>query len=81
MRELELLTKKGIYPYECIDSSERFRETSLSPKEMFFSSLTEEGISDEDYNHAQKVWRDFGMENLGEYHDCLLYTSPSPRDS
>ena len=69
-----MLTKKGIYPYEYIDSSERFSETALPPKEMFYSSLTEENVTDEDYNHAEKVWRDFGMETLGEYHDVYLLT-------
>ena len=31
--------------------------------------LSEEGISNIDYVHSQKVWEVFEMKNLGEYHD------------
>ena len=50
-----LLLRKGVYPYEYMDSVERFDETSLPPKEAFYSNLTKSGISDEDYEHAKKV--------------------------
>ena len=29
-------------------------------------------ISDEDFDHAQRIWKEFGMKNLGEYHDLYL---------
>ena len=29
-------------------------------------------VSDEDYEHAQKVWKEFGIKNMGEYHDLYL---------
>ena len=67
----ELLLRKGVYPYEYMDSWERFTETQLPPKTSFYSKLTGEHISDEDYAHAQKVWETFGSRNLGEY--CDLY--------
>ena len=40
-----LLLRKGIYPYEYIDSWERFDETSLPDKEDFYSSLNIKGIT------------------------------------
>ena len=46
---------KGVYPYEYMDSWERFDETSLPNKEVFYSNLNLQNISDEDYAHAQKV--------------------------
>ena len=30
------------------------------------------GVKDEDYEHARNVWREFGIKNLGEYHDLYL---------
>ena len=53
----ELLYKKGIYPYEYIDSLGRFRETRLLDKEKFYSELNDEHITDEEYAHAQTVGR------------------------
>ena len=67
-----LLLKKGIYPYEYIDSFERFNETRLPPKNEFHSSLTGTGISYEDYAHAKEVWETFRCRNLGDYTTCTL---------
>ena len=50
-----LLLRKGVYPYEYMDSWERFNETELPDKESFYSELNKEGITDEDYVHLQKV--------------------------
>ena len=69
-----LLLRKGVYPYEYMDSFEKFNEPSLPPKEAFYSKLRKSGISDEDYVHAKQVWEAFGCENLGGYHDLYLAT-------
>ena len=50
----EFLRKKGVIPYEYIDSFEKFNETNLQPTQKFYSSLTNGDISEEDYEHAQK---------------------------
>ena len=49
-----LLLRKGVYPYECMDSWNKFDETSLPDKEDFYSSLYMEGIADPDYRHVKK---------------------------
>ena len=67
----ELLLRKGVYPYEYMDSWERFADTRLPPRASFYSKLTGNHISDEDYAHAQNVWEVFGCQNMGEY--CDLY--------
>ena len=67
-----LLLRKGVYPYEYMDSWEKFDETTLPPKEAFYSNLNLEDISDEDYAHAQKVWDVFEIKNLDEYHDLYV---------
>ena len=74
MTKLELMTKKGVYPYEYMDNINRFEETTLPPKEQFYSTLTEEHIKDQEYEHAQKVWQTFNIRNLKEYHNLYLLT-------
>ena len=72
LNKFVLLLRKGVYPYEDMDSWEKFDETTLPPKEAFYSNLNLEDISDEDYAHAQKVWDVFEINNLGEYHDLYV---------
>ena len=67
-----MVIEKRFYPYECMDSWEKFDEITLPPKEAFYSNLNLEDISDEDYAHAQKVWDVFKIKNLGEYHDLYV---------
>ena len=69
-----LLLRKGVYPYEYVDSWERFEETQLPPKEDFYSKLTGANISDSDYKHAQRVWETFGCQTLGNYADLYCRT-------
>ena len=70
----ELLIQKGIFPYEYMDSWDRFEETRLPSIGAFYSNLNMSGVNDEDYNHARKVWREFGIKNMGKYHDLYLRT-------
>lgn len=70
----DLLLRKGVYPYDYMDSFERLQETQLPPKEVFFSTLTGEHISEEDYDHAQRVWEAFGCKTMRDYHDLYLET-------
>ena len=72
--QYELLIRKGVYPYEYMSSWDKFNETKLPPKEAFYSNRNMSDISDQDYSHAQKVWKEFGIKNLGECHDLFLKT-------
>ena len=65
----ELLIRNGVYPYEYMSSWDKFEETKLSPKEVFYSD-----ISDKDHEHSQRVWKRFDIKNLREYHDLYLKT-------
>ena len=56
--QLILLLRKGVYPYNYVDCIKKLDETNLPPKEAFFSKLTGEGITDEDYQHAHTVWNE-----------------------
>ena len=68
----ELMKRKRVYPYEYMDSFEKFKEGCLPDKSKFFSTLSGEGISDEDYAHAKEVWKAFAMRNMGDYHDHYM---------
>ena len=63
------LLRKGVYPYEYMDSWKRFDETSLPDKKAFYSELYLENITIEDYTHAQKMFEEFNIKNLSDYHD------------
>ena len=69
-----LLTRKEAYPYEYINSWNRFNETQLPPLSAFHGNLNMSLISEEDYQHAQRVWKKFGIHNQGNYHDLYLRT-------
>ena len=70
----DLLKRKGVYPYDYMDFPKRLEETCLPPKSSFFSRLTDTDISDNDYVHAQNMWRTFNLNTLGDYHDLYMKT-------
>ena len=49
---VDLLTRKGVYPYDYVSSMEKLSETQLPPKKKFYSKLNDEDITDDDYQHA-----------------------------
>ena len=55
-----------------MDNWEKFNETTLPEKEQFYSNLNIEEITDVYYMHEERVWKDFEIKNLGEYHDIYL---------
>ena len=73
-KTLEILTRKGVYPYEFVTDRTKMAETCLPPKEKFYSHLSESHISDADYEHAKKVWAFFKMGTFHEFHDRYLLT-------
>ena len=64
--QYDLFTRKGMYPYEYMSSWDRFEEMQLPPIEAFYSKLNISLISSDDYQHAQKVWKEFRIHN----HTC-----------
>jgi len=71
--QCELLTRKGVYPYDYVDSFEKLNEKQLPSKEAFNSTLSG-GISNEHYENAQKVWKDFDMKDMIDYHNLYRFS-------
>ena len=72
INEFILLLRKGVYPYEYMDSWERFNEKLLPDQEALYSSLNMEDITDVDDRHAKRVFKNFNNKNLGDYHHLYV---------
>ncbi|XP_066583784.1 uncharacterized protein [Prorops nasuta] len=72
--QYSMLTRKGIFPYDYIDSISRLGETTLPPRELFYNRLSDSHITEEAYNHAKDVWTKFKIQTLGKYSDLYLKT-------
>ena len=73
-KQAEILKQKGFYPYEYMNTEEKFNNTKLPPREAFYSKLSGRGIKEKDYNHAWNVWNTFKMKNFKEYHELYNIT-------
>ena len=71
-KRLDLMSQKGVYPYDYMDSFEKFNEKELRTKNQFYSILNDQHITDDEYNHAKEVWNTFMIKTMGEYHDLYL---------
>ena len=65
-----LACTKGVYPY-AYSSLSRMTERQLPPIDCFFNDLTDQPLSNQEYEHAQTVWQAFKVTNFLNYH--LLY--------
>ena len=77
---MDLLCRKGFYPYEWFDNTAKFDYDGLPPKEEFYSQLSQKHISDDDYKHAEHVYETLNCQSFKDYHlaylkcDVLLLT-------
>ena len=66
-------TRKGVSPYSCLDSWDKLEVAELPDKQAFMDMLTDSiSISDADYVHAQRVWREHGCTSFQNYLDLYL---------
>ena len=72
--KLSLMSQTVVYPYDYIDSFEKFDQTELPTKELFYSVLNDRHITNEEYNFASKVWKTFDIKTVGEYHDLCAHS-------
>ena len=73
-KQLELVKRKGVYPYDYMDGFGKLDETCLPPIECWYNRLNDTHVSQKDYDHANKVWETFGMKTMRDYHDLYCKT-------
>ena len=71
-KRLDLMSQKGVYPYSFMDSFENFNQMELPNKDQFYSIVNDQHITNDEYDHAKKVWKTFNIKTMGEYHDLYL---------
>ena len=71
-KSLRLVKQRGVYPYEYMNSFEKFFEDKLPDRCKFFSYLKDECISKKNYFKAIDVWNASKMDTMGDYHDLYL---------
>nr|XP_018906984.1 PREDICTED: uncharacterized protein LOC109036984 [Bemisia tabaci] len=71
-KDLHLLLRKGVYPYEWVDSFSKFSQQLPQNKGDWYSTLNDKNVSESDLKHSVKVYRHFDFKNFGEYHDLYL---------
>lgn len=64
--------QKQFLPYEYFDDFEKFSETALPPIDKFYSSLSDDTLNEEQYQHAQLVFNNLENKTLGGYIDYYL---------
>ena len=69
---LEIIRRKGLFCYSYIDSYEKYNETELPPIEKFYSSLSGELPSIEDYNYALDIFKRLKMKNIDDYNQFYI---------
>ncbi|XP_050516328.1 uncharacterized protein LOC126891188 [Diabrotica virgifera virgifera] len=72
--QFNLLTAKGIMPYDYIDSFDRFIETCLPSIESFYNKLEDKPCPRRHYHRALQVWSSFSCSSLGDYVDLYMKT-------
>ena len=55
-----------------MDTWEHFDEISIPDKKEFYSRLNIETITDIDYCHAKKMYKEFSNKNLGDYYNLYV---------
>ena len=71
-KNLNRVIKENTSLLTYVSSIDILQETKLPSKDLFYLKLYDEHISDEDYQHAIKVWKSFNCKTLKDYHDLYL---------
>ena len=64
---VQLVEQKGVFCYDYIDKFERHNETAVRPSEQFNNWLAGEDWIEANYARAQRVWKNFKFQHIGDY--------------
>ena len=67
-----LLCRKRFYPFEWVDSHDKLNQIGLPSQDSFYSALHQKSISDDEYEHAQNVYRKLNCNSFNDYHRTCL---------
>ena len=70
----DLMLRKGVFPYDYLDSWVKLDDQALPPQAAFYSKLRQSGCTDADYAQAKSVWERFGCTSLRDYLELYLKT-------
>ena len=73
MNKFKLERRKGVFPYEWLDSIDKLNNIELPPKVAFYSKLKQSVIPDKEHKHATDCWNKTGCETIKYY--MMLYLS------
>ena len=69
---MDILCRKGFYPYEWFDNVDKFNHIGLPSIESFYSKLSQKSIKPEEYEHAQNVYNKLNCQSFKDYHMTYL---------
>ena len=75
LNKFALSLREGVYPYEYMDSWNKFNESLPLVEDHYYSKLNQKGIAKEDLKHVKRVCDTFNIKNLGQYHDLYFQSN------
>lgn len=70
--KFKYIRQKGVFPYQYVDDFLKLNQNKLPEKEHFFNNLSDEHITNEEYERAKNVWKLFNCDSIGDYSDIYL---------
>ena len=73
---VQMLKRKGFFPYCYIDNFNKLKETALPPREKWMNSLQQYQVSvtEDEYKHSLEVFEKFQCETIEDYYSLYLKT-------
>ena len=75
--KFKLLSRKGVYSYEYMESWEKFKLPVPLDKKHYYNELNDSNINDNDGNHIKNVCKTFKISKLTKYHDLYVLSDTS----